>query len=161
MAWNGAQLTETHEKQIRGWPLTNTLHITGIGDVLFCHATPRNDTEIFTAATSNEKLRPLFDPLNVAVAVCGHVHMQFDRVIGTTRVVNAGSVGMPFDDPGAYWLVLDSGVELRRTSYDFAAGAERVRNTAYPQAEAFANGSMLNPPSRERMMEAFSRAELS
>jgi len=161
IAWNAAQLTDTHEKQIGSWPLTQTLHIGGIGDVLFCHATPRNDTDIFTSATTDEKLRPLFDPLNVAVVVCGHVHMQFDRVVGTTRVVNAGSVGMPFDHPGAYWLLLDSGVELRRTSYDFVAGAERVRNTAYPQAEGFATASILNPPSRETMTEAFAKAELS
>ena len=159
--WNAAQLTDADEKTIKGWPLTRTLHIDDVGDVLFCHATPRNDTEIFTSATTDEKLRPLFDPLNVAVVVCGHVHMQFDRVIGTTRVVNAGSVGMPFDAPGAYWLWLDSGVELRRTSYDFAAAAQRVRDTAYPQAGAFATGSILNPPSRETMTEAFSKAELS
>lgn len=38
--------------------------------------------------------------------VCGHIHMQFDRMIGATRVVNAGSVGMPFGEPGAYWLLL-------------------------------------------------------
>ena len=32
--------------------------------------------------------------------------MQFDRTIGGTRVVNAGSVGMPYEDePGAYWLL--------------------------------------------------------
>ena len=161
IAWNAAQLTDTHARQIARWPLTKTLHITGVGDVLFCHATPRKDTEIFTSATSDAKLRPLFDPLNVAVVVCGHVHMQFDRVIGRTRVVNAGSVGMPFDDPGAYWLLLDSGIELRRTSYDLNAGAERVRKTAYPQAAVFATSSILSPPSKETMTEAFSKAELS
>ena len=161
MVWNAAQLNDTHEKQIASWPLTKTLHITGVGDVLFCHATPRNDTEIFTSTTSDEKLRPLFSLLNVAIVVCGHIHMQFDRVIGKTRVVNAGSVGMPFDDRGAYWLLLDSGIELRRTSYDFDAAAERVRRTAYPQAEVFATNSILNPPSKEMMTDAFSKAELS
>ena len=68
---------------------------------------------------------------------------------------------MPFDEPGAYWLLLDSRIELRRTSYDFDAGAERVRNTAYPQAEVFATNSILNPPSKEMMTDAFSKAELS
>ena len=32
--------------------------------------------------------------------------MQFDRMVGKTRVLNAGSVGMPFGEPGAYWLLL-------------------------------------------------------
>ena len=161
MDWNAAQLTDGHEKQIGSWPLTKTLHLDGMGDVLFCHATPRNDTEIFTSTTRDARLRPLFDSLNVAVVVCGHTHMQFDRMIGRTRLVNAGSVGMPFDRPGAYWLLLDSRVELRRTPYDFEKAAERVRNTAYPQAEVFATNSILNPPSKQMMTEAFSKAELS
>src|ERR1700730_1351231 len=48
------------------------------------------------------------------LAVCGHTHMQFDRRIGDVRVVNAGSVGMPYAEPGAYRLLLGPGVEFRR-----------------------------------------------
>jgi len=161
MAWNAAQLSDADEQTISGWLSTKTLRVEGIGEVLFCHATPRNDNEVFTAATSDEKLRPVFDPLGVNAVICGHVHMQFDRMVGATRVVNAGSVGMPFDLPGAYWLLLDSGIELRKTDYDLARAAKRVRQTAYPQAETFANHSILNPPSKEMMSAAFSKAELS
>ena len=78
------------------WPKTFRLEVPGLGPVFFCHATPRNENECFTRLTPEERLTPLFDPLAAAVAVCGHTHMQFDRVIGKTRVVNAGSVGMPF-----------------------------------------------------------------
>lgn len=35
------------------------------------------------------------------LVVCGHTHMQFDRMIGTTRAVNASSVGVPFGPFGA------------------------------------------------------------
>jgi putative phosphoesterase len=51
------------------------------------------------------------------VVVCGHTHVQFDRRIGDTRLVNAGSVGMPYEhEPGAYWALLDGAdVELRHT----------------------------------------------
>lgn len=161
MEWNAAQLNDADEQQISSWPQTHRLHVEGAGDVLFCHATPRNDTEIFTSTTSDEKLRPLFAPLNVAVVVCGHTHMQFDRMIGRTRVINAGSVGMPFDEPGAYWLMIDSGMRLRRTLYDFENAAERVRQTAYPQAELFAANSILTPPAKQLMTDAFSQAELT
>jgi putative phosphoesterase len=160
IAWNAAQLMNADEETINRWPLTTTLRIAGVGDVLFCHATPRNDTEVFTSATSDEKLRPIFDPLGVNVVVCGHTHMQFDRMLGATRVVNAGSVGMPFDAPGAYWMMLDSGIELRKTDYHLEAAAKRVRQTAYPQAELFAASSILNPPSKAMMTAAFSNAEL-
>jgi putative phosphoesterase len=161
MQWNAAQLHDADEERINAWPLTTTIHVAGIGDVLFCHATPRNDTDIFTEATSKEKLRPIFNPIGADVVVCGHVHMQFDRMIGATRVVNAGSVGMPFDAPGAYWLLLGPGIELRKTSYDLEKAANRVRLTEYPQSEVFAANSILDPPSRQLMTEAFSKAELS
>jgi hypothetical protein len=82
-------------------------------------------------------------------------------MVGATRVVNAGSVGMPFDAPGAYWLMLDSGVELRKTDYDLGHAATRVLQTAYPQAEIFATNSILNPPAKQMMTEAFSKSELS
>lgn len=86
--------------------------------------------------------------------------MQFDRTIGGTRVVNAGSVGMPFGEPGAYWLLLASGVELRRTAYDLTSAAARIRATEYPQAEEFASRNVLNPPSEQQILDAYSRAEL-
>jgi predicted phosphodiesterase len=161
MRWNAAQLTPAHAAAMSGWPLTAQLQLDGLGSLLFCHATPRNDTEIFTSATAEEKLRPIFDPPEVDLIVCGHVHMQFDRLVGRTRVINAGSVGMPFQEAGAYWLLLGSEAELRRTEYDLQAAASRVRQTAYPLAEDFAAKSILNPPSRQVMIEAFSKAELS
>lgn len=49
------------------------------------------------------------------MVVCGHTHMLFDRMIGTTRVVNAGTVGMPFGEHGADWLLLGNDTQLRHT----------------------------------------------
>jgi predicted phosphodiesterase len=142
------------------WPLTVRVAIDGIGDVLFCHATPRNDTEIFTRMTAEDRLLPIFGTLEVPLAVCGHTHMQFDRRVGSVRVVNAGSVGMPFGEPGAYWLLIGPDVQLRRTSYDLGAAAQRIRATAYPNAEEFAASNVLQPPSEQTILDAFSHAEL-
>ena len=94
------------------------------------------------------------------MVVCGHTHMQFDRMVGTTRVVNAGSVGMPFGEPGADWLLLDPDVRLRHTRYDFLSAADRIRRTSYPQADDFAARSILHPPTEEETLAAFSQAEL-
>jgi hypothetical protein len=97
----------------------------------------------------------VFNGLGVDLVVCGHTHMQFDRMIGHVRVVNAGSVGMPFGEPGADWLLLGPDIGLRHTAYDLADGARRIRETSYPQAEAFAMQSMLHPPSEADMLAAF------
>jgi predicted phosphodiesterase len=158
--WTAHQLQPEYGPVLTSWPKTLRLGIGGLGAVLFCHSTPRSETEVFTRLTSEERLRPLFDGLQAAVVVCGHTHMQFDRMIGATRVVNAGSVGMPFGEPGAYWVLLGPDVQLRQTPYDFAEAAERIRATAYPQAQEFAAQNILRPPAEAEMLEAFGRAEL-
>jgi putative phosphoesterase len=160
MEWNARQLSAADARAIEGWPPTHRMTIGGLGDVVFCHATPRNDLDVFTEATPAEKLEPIVAGARCGVLVCGHTHMQFDRRVGQTRVVNAGSVGMPFQEPGAYWLLLGDTVELCRTDYDLAAAAERVRATTYPLADEFASKSILAPPSKQSMIEAFANAEL-
>jgi predicted phosphodiesterase len=159
--WSGAQLGPGEERAIAAWPMTVRVEIGGIGSVLFCHATPRNEHEIFTRLTSEERLLSIFDATGAALVVCGHTHMPFDRTVGRTRVVNAGSVGMPFGRTGADWLLLGPGVEPRHTSYDLARAAERIRATTYPSAEEFAARSILDPPSEAQMLAAYAKAELS
>jgi putative phosphoesterase len=160
MLWNARQLRPAHESILAGWPVTLRADIAGIGETLFCHATPRNDLDIFTRLTPEADLLPLFDGLNVPLVVCGHTHMQFDRTIGGIRVVNAGSVGMPFQAPGAYWLLLGPGVELRHTPYDLDAAATRIRATDYPGAEQFAAHNVLQTPSEQAMVEMFTKASV-
>jgi predicted phosphodiesterase len=155
LRWTAAQVADL-EPVLARWPMTAQLDIDGLGTVLFCHGTPRSETESFTRRTADEHLLPLFEPLGVDVIVCGHTHMQFDRRVGRTRVLNAGSVGMPFGRPGAYWLLLGPEVELRRTEYDLGAAAERIRGTDYPQAKELA-AQILEPPSEETMLELFAK----
>ena len=99
---------------LRELPLTAS-----VDGVLFCHATPRNDEEIFTRISPDERWRAAIAGVDEAVVVCGHTHIQFDRRIDGVRLVNAGSIGMPYEaEPGAYWALLDDGdVEFRRTEY--------------------------------------------
>lgn len=155
--WSAERLAPAQRAEIAGWPSTVRLEIPGPGRVLFCHATPENDTDIFTRATPAARLRPIFDRAGAELVVCGHTHMPFDRRIGDTRVVNAGSVGMPFVAPGAFWLLLGPELELRRTPYDLDAAAQRIRATAYPQAEQLA-ASIVAPPSEQEVLARFGRA---
>jgi predicted phosphodiesterase len=159
--WNAAQLEPEFEPVLARWPKTVQLEIDGLGEVLFCHGTPRSETEVFTRLTAEDRLLPIFEEVNARLVVCGHTHIQFDRMVGRTRVVNAGSVGMPFGEPGAYWLLLGPDVQLRHTSYDLAKAAERIRATSYPQAQEFAARNVLQPPSEKEMLEAFAKAELN
>jgi predicted phosphodiesterase len=158
--WTAEQLLPEYGQMLAGWPKTVRLEIPGLGEVLFCHATPRNEFECFTRLTPEDRLLPIFEGLKVPVVVCGHTHMQFDRRVGSTRVVNAGSVGMPFGEPGAYWLLLGPGVQLRHTAYDLSRAAERIRGTNYPQAQEFAAQEVLQPRSERETLELFAKVEL-
>jgi len=116
--------------------------------VLFCHGSPRSDTEIITAVSPEERLAPMFEGVAEAVIVCGHTHHQFDRAVLGKRLLNAGSVGMPYEDEAAaYWLLLEDGEpELRRTDYDVPAAVERLRASGFPDIDnVLLRESLLEP----------------
>jgi diadenosine tetraphosphatase ApaH/serine/threonine PP2A family protein phosphatase len=131
-----AQLSPDEWELAENWPSTITLEVDGLGETLFCHGSPRSDLEAITAITSDERLRETLFGASHRTVVCGHTHHQFDRTIDDIRVVNAGSVGMPYEGrPGAYWALLGPDVQFRRTEYDLDAAAEAIRATSYPDPE--------------------------
>jgi putative phosphoesterase len=126
-----AQLTDEQLEFAYGLPERLELEVDGLGRVLFCHAVPQNDLDIVTPLTPEERIARIVSEVDVDAVVAGHTHMQDDRRVGSVRWVNAGSVGMPYEnEPGAYWAVLGPDVELRRSDYD--AGA--LGGYEYPQA---------------------------
>jgi putative phosphoesterase len=132
-------------------PLTESVVVDGLGDVLFCHATPRNDEEIFTRISPDDRWRAALDGVAADVVVCGHTHIQFDRRIDDIRLVNAGSVGMPYErEPGAYWALLGPDVELRRTPYAPADIAASGWPDEWPAATPEEATEFFERASRER-----------
>jgi diadenosine tetraphosphatase ApaH/serine/threonine PP2A family protein phosphatase len=153
-----AQLSEHQRDFLAGLPGTVTASVRGLGEVLFCHGTPRSDEEIVTAATPVARLAGVLAGVTAGAVVCGHTHVQFDRADGPIRVINAGSVGMPYEGaPGAYWARLGPEVELLRTEYDAAAAAAAIRRSGYPGAEAAIEDLFTSPPSREDATAEFER----
>jgi putative phosphoesterase len=136
-----AGLTDEQIRFLHALQERDLLEIEHLGRVLFCHATPRNDWEIVTAATPVDRLREVLAGTDAAVVVAGHTHVQFERQVDGIRLVNAGSVGMPYEDgPGAYWALLGPRIELRRTE---VAGAEQplaTREEATSYFEGLARG---------------------
>ena len=95
-------LSDEQLEFVLGQPERASFDVDGLGGVLFCHATPRSDIELLTAASPEEDWRKALEETSESTVVCGHTHMQFDRRFGDVRVVNAGSVGMPYErEPGA------------------------------------------------------------
>lgn len=160
IACAASKLQPEHEREIRAWPASQPIDVPDLGRVLFVHATPTSDTDIFTERTADDVLRRYLGDVDADVLICGHTHIQFDRTISHLRIVNAGSVGMPFGDPGAHWLLIDGGLSLRRTDYDTQAAATVLRGADYPDVENFVTRYVLNQPSRSSMLEAYRGAQI-
>lgn len=145
IAWSAGQIDRAHRDFIADFTPPVTFPIDGIGDAIFCHGSPRDENEIITTLTSDERLARIVAGVRQALVVCGHTHTQFDRRSGDIRIVNAGSVGMPYDEPGAYWALLGPGVALRRTAYDLDDAAGRIRASGYPWADDYVARTLRRP----------------
>lgn len=81
----------------------------------------------------------------VAVLACGHTHVPMDRNVAGMRVINAGSVGLPFDgDPRGCYAIVSSPtgngespiqVQLRRVTYDIEEVVEQFFARDHPAAD--------------------------
>ena len=81
----------------------------------------------------------------------GHTHHQFDRSFGDLRVVNAGSVGMPYEgEVAAFWTLVEDGEpSFRRTPIDVERAVAETRASAWPHAQEFAAENLLVAQSRD------------
>jgi predicted phosphodiesterase len=126
-------------KKIRGHELSHK--VDGYGHVIGYHAVPGDDEAALTSETpDNEALDFLLDREG-RLAIGGHIHQQFDRDLGVWRVINVGSVGMPFDVKGqAGWALLtfENGqvnVDLRRVPFDVEAVLDDTRVVGHPNPD--------------------------
>jgi predicted phosphodiesterase len=158
LIWGAEQITPAQRDLLASLPLTLTLDIAGLGPTLFCHATPQNEDDIITRLTPEGRLAAPLAGVNARTIICGHTHMQYDRTVLGHRIVNSGSVGMPFEDrPGAYWTLLGPDVTHMRTEYDVQGAARTLSATAMPEAEKWAREFLLEPPSPAKMTELYEK----
>jgi predicted phosphodiesterase len=136
--------------------------VRGLGPTLFCHGSPRSDEECVTEATPPERVCEFTVDVQEACVVMAHTHMQYDRRVGDFRLLNPGSIGLPYEpEPGhAYWALLGPDVELRKTAYDLEAAVERLRAARMPRFEQIEQ-LMRTPPSHAEVIEHAERVVFS
>jgi putative phosphoesterase len=139
--WTRSRLDDETISWSQSWPLTIELD-----DVLYCHATPQDDLRpILTDASPPERFAGALEGIEARLVVAGHTHMQFSR----GRWVNAGSVGMPYqDDVAAFWALVSDEVEFRRTPFDVDRAAAEFLASGWPSAESFVAENLRVAPSR-------------
>jgi predicted phosphodiesterase len=128
--------------------------------VLYCHATPRRDDEMLTRISPAERWSEALGGVEHALVVAGHTHQQDDRVIGTVRFVNVGSVGLPYEgDAAARWAWISDGTpELRCTAYDGAAAGRRMLAAGWPDQDSIEAG-LIDPVDPMFVTKLFEGAE--
>ncbi len=155
--WSNERLGLERLARVARWPLTVELEADGLGAMLFCHATPSSDRPILTRLTPEEDVLRALGTVDVEVVVCGHTHVQYDRRVGDLRLVNAGSVGMPYEgSPEARWALLgNGGVELVATAYDVDDALRRLAQAGFPLHEQWFARSLRGEVSAEEASLSF------
>jgi len=133
-----------------------TLDIDGLGETLFCHASPRNDLDIVTEGTPDERFAVLLDGVSERVIVAGHTHMQLDRHVDGGRWINPGSVGMPYEgEVAAFWALLGPELEFRRTLFDVESSIEALLASGWPDAKPFVDENLRAAVDRAEVVTLF------
>ncbi len=157
VSWIASRLQPEQLEFVRSWPEVARFEVDGLGQVLFCHGSPRSDEEIITAISPPKRLDPMLDGVLENLIVGGHTHVQFDRVVGDRRLVNAGSVGLPYEGEAgiACWALLGPDVELRRARYDVQLAVDALEASGYPDDDGAVRGFLLEPSTAEEATAHF------
>jgi predicted phosphodiesterase len=139
-----------------GDPRTASLPLSvELDGVIYCHATPAANMPLTTAITPDDDFVRLFG--ETGTFVIGHTHHQFDRRVGELRVINAGSVGMAYENEvAAFWtLVVDGEPEFRKTRFDVERAVREIRASDWPGGEEFIAENLLSAVSRDDAIAHF------
>jgi predicted phosphodiesterase len=114
-----------------------SLEAPGYGWLIGYHGAPGDDERIILPDTPAEEALDQMLDREARLGFGGHTHTPMDRDLGTWRLVNVGSVGMPKDMSRAnYALVtIDDGtanVDLRNVEYDLQAVATDMQQLDHP-----------------------------
>ena len=150
--WDRERLRGDDLRWLAEWPFSDS-----IDGVLYCHATPDDDTAITTVFTPDDVLRAAFGSVDERVVVIGHTHHQFSRDAGGVRVVNAGSVGMPYEgEVAAFWAaIVDGEPEFRKTPFDVERAIADIRASGWPPGEEFVIENLLGAVPRDEAATYF------
>ena len=118
------------------------LDVEKFGRLIGFHAIPGDDESVSLRPDSpDEEAADALLDRGGRLALCGHTHLAMDRQVGGWRVINPGSVGLSFGNPGvAEWALLEwedgeLSVDLRRVPYDVDATLRSWEALGYPEMD--------------------------
>ena len=135
LQWAHAQLSATEHAELAALP--PQLRLPAHAELVFVHASLRNDSDSLRAHTPEAELAAMFPDPQASLIVRAHNHIGATRMWGDRRIITAGSVGLPLDGtPTAQYLILEqrrSGWHAAHQSvpYDLDAALARFHQSDY------------------------------
>jgi len=139
--WTVERLSYADYEFLRDLPPRLEMDVPGYGHILAVHATPADDETNLYPDTPDDEIRPHLASLDARLLLYGHTHRPVDRTVGSVRLVNPGSVGLPLDgDPRPAYALLDfegerCTVTIRRVEYDLEAVIAELERVEHPARE--------------------------
>jgi len=133
--WMADELDDWHAQYIDSLPFSCAAE--SAPGLRLVHGSPTSYHEGIGPWTSDETLREHLNSVDEDLLVCAHTHRPLRRSVSAGRVVNVGSVGLPFNgDARAHYALFeyadgDWEVELRRIDYDRDQFLEIYRETGF------------------------------
>jgi predicted phosphodiesterase len=155
--WCAEQLNDDDRDFVRTFQSTVNLELDKL-NLLAYHGSPKSYHDQIIAVTPEETLNGYFENTNANLYAGGHTHEQFVRRYFQARVMNPGSVGLPyiFKKDGtainplfAEYAVLETtrevNITFKRVPYEFEKLAKAVRASKMPYAEKWLEDFALTP----------------
>lgn len=136
LRWTRARTTPENKEYLRGLPIQVRQEQAG-AQLLFVHGSPRQINEYLYEDRPAATFELIAKAAGCDVLFFGHTHLPYQKWVGRTLFINAGSVGRPKDgDPRAGYVVLELNryrrVEFRRVAYDVPAASRALRDSGLP-----------------------------
>jgi predicted phosphodiesterase len=127
--WAAERIGDEHLAWLQGLP--REVRREGLALV---HASPGDLWSAPMPGAGDDELATVYGGLGVRLAVYGHVHRPYVRVLEGLTVANSGSAGLPYDgDWRPSYLLVDDGVpSVRRVAYDLERGRADVVRSGFP-----------------------------
>lgn len=157
--WAASRLSRDHVTMLESLPHPLVVEVTGFGQVLCCHGSPRRIDDVVLVDSRPGRWQEVFHDVNpeVTTVLCGHTHMPFVRLAGGRLVINPGSVGMPYGRKHPSWVILSQGkVTLGSTATNPTDVARRILGASrFPGVNEWVQDYVFAAPPDIDAMEAF------
>jgi len=112
-------------------------HMHNLDSLALVHASPESPWRSPSAMAGDAELESVYRPLGRPIAVYGHIHCPFVRIMPGMTVANSGSVGLPYDgDRRAAYVLLDDFVPtIRRVEYNVDREIRALASSKRPHAD--------------------------